>query len=49
MDILRSFTPDVEQFSIDEAWLDVTGCMKMFKSPVIIADMIRKKLKRILI
>lgn len=46
MDILRSFTPDVEQFSIDEAWLDVTGCMKMFKSPVIIADMIREKIKK---
>jgi len=27
MAILRDFTPDVEQVSVDEAYLDVTGCL----------------------
>lgn len=44
MDILRSFTPDVEQYSIDEAWLDVTGCGKLFGSPIEIADSIRRRI-----
>lgn len=44
MDILKSFTPDVEQYSIDEAWLDVTGCQRLFGSPKDIGDSIRKKI-----
>lgn len=46
MNILKSFTPDVEQYSIDEAWLDVTGCGRLFGSPVEIGDKIREKIKR---
>lgn len=45
MNILKSFTPDVEQYSIDEAWLDVTGCSRLFGSPGEIADKIRRKIK----
>ena len=30
MEILREFTPIVEQVSVDEAFLDVTGCERLF-------------------
>ena len=30
MAILRDFTPDVEQVSVDEAYLDVTGCLHLW-------------------
>ncbi|QCX34214.1 DNA polymerase IV [Caloramator sp. E03] len=46
MDILRSFSPDVEVFSIDEAWVDVTGCERLFGSGVEIADKIRYMIKK---
>lgn len=45
MNILKSFTSDVEQYSIDEAWLDVTGCERLFGSPKEIGDKIREKIK----
>ena len=46
MKILSDFTPSVEQYSIDEAFLDITGCEKLFKSkPIEIADKIRKEIK----
>jgi DNA polymerase-4 len=31
MDILYDFTPDIEQVSVDEAYLDVTGCLHFWK------------------
>lgn len=42
MKVLLSFTPDVEQISIDEAFLDVRGCQKMFGDPLEMAKLIRK-------
>lgn len=30
LQLLRSYTPQVEPFSIDEAWLNVSGCGKLF-------------------
>ncbi len=30
MDLLSSYTPLIEQNSIDEAWLDMTGCQALF-------------------
>ncbi len=45
MNILKSFTPDVEQYSIDEAWLDVTGCQGLFGNPEEIGQKIREKIK----
>lgn len=46
MDILKSYSPDVEVFSIDEAWLDVTGCERLFGDAVQIADKIRTRIKK---
>lgn len=46
MNIIKSFTPDVEQFSIDEAWADVTGCERLFGNPKEIGDKIRYKIEK---
>jgi DNA polymerase-4 len=43
MDIFRQYTPRVEQISVDEAFLDVTGCKGLFGSAVDIAGMIRRR------
>lgn len=45
MAILSSYTPLVEQFSIDEAWLDVAGCEKLFGPPTAIAREIKARIK----
>lgn len=44
MHALSSFTPDVEIFSIDEAFLDVTHCQQLFGSPETIGKMIKQKI-----
>ena len=38
MDILSRYTPVIQQNSIDEAWMDLTGCEKLFGSPMEIAE-----------
>lgn len=35
MEILRRFTPDMEQVSVDEAYLDLTGCLRLHKADAI--------------
>jgi len=45
MEILGRFTPLVEVFSIDEAWLDVTGCERLFGDSVTIAHKIQTAIK----
>jgi len=45
MEILGRFTPLVEVFSIDEAWLDVTGCERLFGDSVTIAQKIRDAIR----
>lgn len=48
MEILSRYTPVIQQNSIDEAWMDLTGCEKLFGSPLFIArnimDTISKEL-----
>lgn len=44
--IMRDFTPLVEAFSIDEAFLDVTGCLSLFSSPENIARLIKERILR---
>ena len=42
MNILSRFTPVIQQNSIDEAWLDLTGCDCLFGEPMAIAEKIMK-------
>lgn len=43
MQALEFITPDVEVFSVDEAFLDVTYCQKLYGSPIRIAKMAKQK------
>jgi len=45
LQILQGFTPDVEVYSIDEAFLDVTGSLALFRGAERIARMIKEKIK----
>ena len=42
--IWQAFTPLVELFSIDEAFLDVTGCESLFGDPVRISVLIKERI-----
>lgn len=46
MDILREYTPDVEQFSIDEAFMDMTGTQLLFGEPIAAANQIKDRIKK---
>ncbi|NLW06626.1 MAG: DNA polymerase IV [Clostridia bacterium] len=43
--IMREFTPLVEPFSIDEAWLDVSGCENLFGPSLTIARRLKERIK----
>jgi DNA polymerase-4 len=43
MDILSDYTPDMEKFSIDEAFLDMTSTIHLFGSPITVANQIRER------
>ena len=43
--IMRDFTPLVEVSSIDEAFLDVTGCLSLFGPPQRIAGLIKGRIR----
>lgn len=45
-DIYKQFTDNVESFGIDECWLDVTGCEKLFGSGEQIANKLRALVKQ---
>jgi DNA polymerase IV len=45
VDIFRDYTPQVEVFSIDEAWLDVTGSIRLFDSAERIAYLIKSRIR----
>jgi DNA polymerase IV len=45
MAILADFTPQIEQVSVDEAYLDITGTEKLWGPPVNVARAIKKRVK----
>ncbi len=46
MNILKEYGPTVEQYSIDEAFVDMTGTESLFGKPEIVANEIRERIYR---
>ncbi len=46
MALLRDVSPVVEQFSIDEAWVDMTGTQRLYGSPVLAAQWLKERIHR---
>ena len=46
MNLLSDYTPDIEKFSIDEAFLDMTSTIHLFGEPVAAANEIRERIHR---
>ena len=44
VEMLRSFSPVVEQYSIDEAWVDMTGTERLWGSPRLAAEKMRTRI-----
>lgn len=44
--ILEDYTPDIEKFSIDEAFLDMTETIHLFGDPLQVAGRIRERIKQ---
>ena len=44
VDMLRQFSPAVEQYSIDEAWVDMTGTQRLWGSPRLAAEKMRERI-----
>lgn len=44
MEILREFSPKVEQYSVDEAFCDMTGTIGLYGSAVVAANLIKDKI-----
>ena len=42
--MLRQFSPNVEQYSIDEAWVDMTGTQRLFGPPRLAAEKMRQRI-----
>lgn len=42
--MLREFSPMVQQYSIDEAWVDMTGTQRIFGSPRLAAEKMRQRI-----
>lgn len=44
IDILKEYSPKVEQYSIDEAFMDMTSTHSLFGSPVVAANLIKNRI-----
>lgn len=44
VEMLRQFSPMVQQYSIDEAWVDMTGTQRIFGSPRLAAEKMRQRI-----
>ncbi len=47
MQALSDFTPDIEIFSVDEAFLDLTHCQQLLGAPAFIANLIKTQVYRV--
>lgn len=45
MEALKAITPDIEVFSVDEAFLDITRCQRLHGSPARIARLIKQTIE----
>jgi DNA polymerase-4 len=43
--ILAEYSPTIERYSIDESWIDFTGCESLFGDPVELAYQIKDRIK----
>ncbi len=46
IEILREFSPSVEQYSVDEAYCDMTGTIGLYGSAVVAANLMKDKIAR---
>lgn len=46
MEILRQYSPEVEQYSVDEAFIDMSGTIQLWGEPEAVADRIREQIRR---
>jgi len=46
VEVLRQFSPDVEQYSIDEAWVDMSGTQRLHGSARLAAEKMRERIKQ---
>lgn len=44
IELLRQFSPKVEQYSIDEAWVDMSGTQRLWGSPLFAAEQMRSRI-----
>ena len=44
VEVLRQFSPQVEQYSIDEAWVDMTGTERIYGAPRLAAEKMRERI-----
>ncbi|MCD4813205.1 DNA polymerase IV [bacterium] len=44
-DILEQYSPDLEPASMDEGYMDYTGCVRLFGPPLLAAEIIQKQVK----
>ena len=44
VEMLRQFSPMVQQYSIDEAWVDMTGTQRIFGAPRLAAEKMRQRI-----
>ncbi len=42
--MLRQFSPEVQQYSIDEAWVDMTGTERLWGAPRLAAETMRRRI-----
>ena len=44
VEMLRQFSPQVQQYSIDEAWVDMTGTQRLWGPPRLAAETMRRRI-----